>query len=397
MAGTGGHVLIPTAVVKLALGLTLLLAAIWQWTRLPVTSYVALWVATTLYLALDAAFLIHVDHLTLLDVIIGYNSYYGFFLMAPLGLLLLGELDEQRLYPFLNLAFWICFPVGLAQYLTQKPLLFTESVDGAFAVPSWQGVDGSVRAFTFFTSGMGYGTFCCLVAAIASARLLSGSLQKRQLVMFLAAVFACYTTLTRNSYTQLAFAVATVFCLTRRSALQRLAKYLPFAFLLCSMGIAFFGVDAPSSDSAISSNLSTLIRVAEWHYYLTTYIAASHLQQLFGLGLVQNGSVSNELLFPIDSEFLAVLVHVGLVGFLLIFWVQWKTWTFLYRRACEMRTPLSVAVAGFWSTFLAVYFFSTALAGFSAVFIVALLAGSATTVTEDRLILGERELSPQPV
>jgi hypothetical protein len=71
--------------------------------------------------------------------------------------------------------------------------------------------------------------------------------------------------------------------------------------------------------------------------------------------------------------YLGILLNIGLIGFALTFWLQWKMWLLLYRRAVEHPSALSVAFAGFWSTFLSVHYYNLSLAMFSLVFVMAVL------------------------
>lgn len=392
----GGHLVLPTVLVKVALAASLFISTLWQWSKIRLTPFLFLWLVAAFYLAADVPFLFYHENVSPLDVLIGYNAYYALFLMAPLAIFLAGELSEASAYRVLGAIFWVCFLMGAIQYLTHRPILHTESTDGSFQVLAWEAVDGSVRVFSFFTSALGYGTFCCLVAALAAARLLNGNRSGNYLAMLLGSILACYTTLTRNCYTQILFSLVVVFCLSRPS-LRRWIRYTPFIFLILAMIIAVAGVTSSDSDSALTSNLSTLMRLAEWKYYTDTYRAATHVQQLFGMGIIQNTNASNDVLFPIDSEFLAVLMQVGLVGVILIFWLQWKIWIWVYERACTSGSPFAIAIAAFWSTFLAVYFYNTSISAFSLVFLLAMLVRATTGEEAISGLVPYPELSPQPL
>jgi hypothetical protein len=117
-----------------------------------------------------------------------------------------------------------------------------------------------------------------------------------------------------------------------------------------------------------------IIRAVEWKYYLAQYWAAPLVEKLFGLGIVQNANVMNHAIVPVDNEYLGILLDIGLVGFILMFWLQWKMWTRLYQRGIAQPSILTIAMAGFWSTFLSVDFYSLSLVTFSLIFIIALLA-----------------------
>ncbi len=376
MIATGGHIIIPTVVTKLLLFAVLFLAFIWRWTSTKLTHFYVLWLLVIFYLTVDAFFLLFHQHVALLDVIIGYNAYYGFLLISPLTIYLANRIDEAVVRSLLLKVFFFCSIIGAAQFLTQRPLLYTESVNGEFQILAWEAVDGTSRAFAVFTSGLGYGTFCCLIGGLCLAMLLKRESRGGWIAAYLCAAFACYTTLTRNCYTQFAFSSITVFFLSKRSP-GRWIRYLPYLFLILAILIAVNGLTASDSDSAITSNLSTLMRAAEWQHYLSMYAAASFPEKMFGVGIVQNENASNGVLFPLDNEYLAILMQVGFIGMALIFWFQWKTWIWLYRHAVRTKSPLAIAIAGFWSTYLSVYFYNISIATFSLVLILAVLVKTA--------------------
>jgi hypothetical protein len=375
MITTGGHVPLSTAILKVALSALLVLALAWQTKSSRLSGFVCIWLVTMLYLLADTVYLSAYLHTSFSDIVIGYNSYYAYLLICPLAAYVADQLRERRVIVFLLSVYFVCFIIGTAQFLLVKPLLYTDSVDKSFSALSWYTMDGSVRAFSLFTSGLGYGSLCCLIGALSVALLMLSPFKKLSLLLFLCAGFACYSTLTRNCYAQFLFASLATFSLTSRR-LKRWVKYSPMIFLFFAALLAWKGIStdaSTSTDSAVTSNISVLLRAASWVYYISLYWTAPLAEKLLGLGIVQNSNATNNGVFALDNQYLAILMNIGLVGFILMFWLQWKMWLRLYSRAVTQPSILTVAIAGFWSTFLAVYYYNVSVVTFSLVFIIALL------------------------
>jgi hypothetical protein len=366
---TGGHVYVPVVVVKLAILFLFSSAAIFSRVVRPGYGFTRIWLLAFLYLAVDALFLVVDVHLPLADIVVAYNNYYAYLLIAPMAGFLGEKLSDRWAILFLSIIFIICWVVGTAQFTTQHPLLYTESLEGNFLALSWSGDGIGIRAFSLFSSGLAYGTACSLVGAVGVGMFLKSSQKFLAAALFLTAAFGCYTTFTRNCYIEFSFACCAVVCLASQR-LSRLVRYFPILFLIGSMVIAFRGIVADTSDSAVASNVSLLIRAESWQYFLTLYAAAPVAEKIFGLGIIQDSTAA---LLAVDNVFLAILLNVGLVGLILLFWLHWKMWIRLYTRALTQPSAFTWGVAGFWSTFLAVYFYNIALAPFALVYIMAFI------------------------
>jgi len=376
MAVTGGNVPVSTAVLKLMLIGVLVLAITKKKTLTQISSLTVIWIATTFYLLVDSLYLSYGLHVTFSDIAIGFNSYYAYLLICPLAMFVRSTLGERKVIEFLLIVFLVCFSIGTLQFLLVSPLLYTASADNSFSALSWQAVDGRVRAFSLFTSGLGYGGFCCIVGALSVSLLRRSRFKKLSILLFLSAAFGCYSSLTRNCYIQFIFTSCATFCFTSRR-LTRWVKYSPVIFLFLSALLALKGVSADTSastGSAVTSNISVLLRAAAWLYYTSIYWGAPLAEKSFGLGLIQNANAANGVTIPLDNQYLAVLMNIGLVGFVLTFWLQWKMWIRLYNRSIMRPSVLTVSIAGFWSTFLSVYFYNVSLATFCLIFIIAIVA-----------------------
>jgi hypothetical protein len=371
MIATGGHVPISSAVLKFLLAGLLFIAVAWQPGNVRVTRFGLAWVACVLYFLTDSLYLMAHFHLSFFDLAVAYNSYYAYFLLCPLALFVENEFTERRALQILFITFGICFALGMTQFLLQKPILYTDSADGSFSVQSWI-TAGELRVFSLFGSALAYGIFCCLIGSLSlafalgtRAKILAGS-------VFVASAIGCYTTLTRNCYLQFGFCIICVFLLTRKRLLG-LVKYIPILFLIGALLVAWRGASGATTDSNVTSNSSLLLRIAEWVYYLTIYSNASLTEKMLGLGIIQSPKASNDALFVVDNEYLAVLVHVGIIGFVLIFTVQWMIWVRVYRRAIQAPSVFTIGTAAFASTLFAAYFYNIALVPYAIAFMMVTL------------------------
>jgi hypothetical protein len=284
------------------------------------------------------------------------------------------ELNEFRATKVLFWVFALCFVVGMAQFILQKPLVYLQSTDGTFNVMSWQFVD-EIRVFSLFIAGLSYGIFCNLIGALSLGWMFfsKGGWRKIAFFVFLCSALACYTTLTRNSYLQFFFCCITVILLAKRR-LVGLVRYFPIVFLIGSLILAWRGAGSIATEGDVTSNATLIMRVAQWLYYLTAYSNAPLLEKMLGLGLAPSDKTSNDALFIIDNEFVAVLVHIGMIGLILLLVVQWLMWIRLYKRSIELPTAFTVAMAAFSSTVFAANFYNIATVPYCVVFVLAVIA-----------------------
>ena len=100
------------------------------------------------------------------------------------------------------------------------------------------------------------------------------------------------------------------------------------------------------------------------------------MQKLFGLGFCQAdkpvivprrddflGKASTVL---VDNLYLALTLHIGLVGMVVIVALLWAMWRCLRKETIKRPTPLLIGISSFWATFLMTGMFNVqpALYGF---------------------------------
>ncbi|HEY1660292.1 MAG TPA: hypothetical protein VGG14_18205 [Candidatus Sulfotelmatobacter sp.] len=368
----GGKVLVGNVVLKVAV---VLLAAFGfllypkvRFAGLPVIA----WLVCVAYLLLDMRHLLSAHDMTLVDVLQSYNAYYALLLIGPFLIAFRGGVSERAIIRLTVFLFVICAVIGWAQYLTVKPLLFTESADGSFAINSWDFFE-QVRAFSLFTSSMNFGLFCSLAGALGVA--LCRTMPKRGALLFVASALACFCTLTRLSYLVFACSCGYAWVLTFGKKPKRGLWYPPIFFFL---GVTTIVVGL-STFTAASGNLqdtgSLIQRIGQWGFYSELIVQSSTTDKLFGLGIVQNEKLSSDYPMLIDSSPLALVLHIGIVGLVLFGVLLVKMWLYLRREAVATGRPFVIAAASFCASFACAGIFNIVFMEVGAVFALAVLCG----------------------
>lgn len=290
-----------------------------------------------------------------------YNTYYFFLLLFPFAAFLSAE--PKSFSRMLILVSAPLLVLGFAQYLSNSSILPVASNDNYFSVFSHE-YYGRVRAFSLFNSGLNYGHFLCLFGAFLLCHLVRA--RRRAWFFLLPAlalvVLACYTTLTRNLYIEFALTQVTALLLLRRRKLSpsslryRLVAAVPFLYgVLASVFIFVMPLIEVLSGSGalLLKQESLVIRVQAWLYYLPLWLNNGLKTLLFGVGLVQHERFPITESVVIDNSFLAIGLHIGLVGLLLWFVLMWRLWRYLL--AIQARMPDNIplaAMAALWSTWI---------------------------------------------
>lgn len=311
-----------------------------------------LWLVTACYLFLDFVNLV----MTARDVKISgattYLSYYTILMSAPLAMVFRGLLPERTVVRWLLYSFVVCGLLGFAQYFTKQPIVYTVSSDGHYKIMSWS-FGGGVRAFSLFTSALMFGLFACLMGAVGVALVrLKGQLIGG-VALFLFSTAVCYSTMTRNIYVVYCATILSAWIFTSKRH-RRWTSWLPLPHAAIGTAVALgahlihFG-----GNSALTSSDTLEIRLESWAHYWFMFSHGSWWQQLFGLGYIQK-SDSSTANAPIDSMFLALLLHVGIVGLVIFVAYLVGLWKWTRIVALTNPTPLSIAIASLWSTCLCV-------------------------------------------
>ena len=363
----GGHML-TNSIARVILALCLVFG-IWLRPRISLAGFpISTWQLSVGFLLFEVAYLSASCGTKLSDILQSYNVYYSTFLIAPAILAFRGAVPERTLIHWTTVLFLICATIGIAQHLTGQPLLYTQSDDEKFVVQSWA-FFGEIRAFSLFSSGLEFGVFCAFCGALGVA--LARSSPSRGLSLVLLSAFACYTTLTRNCY--LVF-----FCASTYSAIitfgRRASRGLwsPVVFIALAIATIFAGIISfrNGSGSNIQSASSLVERLMEWTYYGNIIVRGSILQQALGFGMVQRYELDLAPV-PIDNMALAITLHIGIVGLLLLSALLIGMWLYLRRQALAHQQPFVVAAASLWAALPCTGIFAIVPAAFGTVFTLA--------------------------
>ena len=325
------------------------------------------------YLMVEVAHLTIDCNMTLGEALFSYYDYYCLLLIGPALVVFRGAVSQRILIRSAIVIFTACALVAAAQHMTARPILYTESVDGSFKVPSWMFLD-EIRAFSFFGSALEFGFFCAFVGALGIA--LTRTMPVRGVLLVLASGFACYATITRLCYL-IFFGACTcslVFTFGKKSSRGR---WLPFLCFLLAIATILMGLRSAAADAYTLQDASSLLgRLDQWIYYSNLFLHSPLLYQLFGLGLVQSENLLSSYGMVIDNSVLALLLHVGVVGLALFGTLFVKMWGYLRREAVATRQPFLIATASLWATIACAGTFNIVFNAFGAIFALAILCES---------------------
>ncbi len=372
MCFLGGQILVGNSSVKAALLIVALLGYFFGPETGPTDLPLSTWLLCVGFLVIEATYLITAHNMSISDVAQSYNGYYLLLLIGPALLTFRGTVPEQVILRCTIFLFLVCAAIGFAQYLTVEPLLYTDSIDGSFIVNSWD-FFGEVRAFSLFTSSMNFGMFCAFCGALGVA--LSRTMGIRGTLLFIISALACVSTLTRLCYLVFVCACTCALVLTfgRKSAR---ARWHPVLYFVAGISVILVGLNSLASSSSTTSlqDSSSLIeRIIEWGYYANVLINSTPANLLFGFGIVQNEKILPLYPMLIDNVFLALVLHVGIIGLLLFGALLIKMWVYLHREALATQQPLVIAAASLCATFLCAGTFSIAFSTFGTVFALVVL------------------------
>jgi hypothetical protein len=338
------------------------------------------WLLCIGYLIADITHLVFAHGMSLGDVLLSYNAYYLTLLIGPALLAFHGTVPERVIIRCTVLIFLICAAIGVTQYLTAQPILYTESPDGTFRIESWSFFD-EVRAFSLFTSAMEFGMFCALCGALGIS--LSRRLPIRGALLFTVSAIACFTTLTRLSYLVFICACTSALVLTFG---KRSARGLWHPLLYFALGVSTILVGLNSLVSSDASNLqdasSLLERIGQWTYYYDVIVHSTLTDQLFGVGIVQNNKILPLYPMVIDDLPLALILHIGIVGLVLFGILMSQMWLYLRREALATRQPFLIAAASLWATLACAGIFNIVFNSIGIVFALGILCAKDQPVNE---------------
>lgn len=376
---TGGNVPIPQGLIKIACfgALVVLMLA---YGRLDLSSFpTGTWLLAMAYLVLVFPFLWFWQGKEPGEILLAYNAYYCPLIFAPVACAMKGKLSDRLSMRIFLGVFAACALLGWAQFILQTPIVQLSSNDGNFRIYSslWmQEGETTVRSTSFFGSALEYGSFCVLVSAIGIGICRRRGGWKIGVPLYLFAAASCYTTLTRVVFLQLIIATVAAMTFTFGRSLRRMT-WQPFTALGVGYLIAFSGIaKLIGQTKSLYDNSSLELRLIQWEVYGSELWRGTLMQKLFGLGFCQAdkpvivprrddflGKASTVL---VDNLYLALTLHIGLVGMVVILALLWAMWRCLRKETIKRPTPLLIGISSFWATFLMTGMFNVqpALYGF---------------------------------
>jgi hypothetical protein len=379
MLATGGAVPVPQALIKIVCFGGLIVLTL-MYGRLNLSSFpTTMWLIAMGYLAAVFPFLWFWQDKQPAEILLAYNAYYCPLIFAPAACALRGRLSERISLQILLGMFAVCAVIGWAQFILQAPIVQFASNDGNFRIYSslWmQQGETTIRANSLFGTALEYGSFAVLVAGIGIGMCRKPGGWKLGTPLYLVAAATCYTTLTRVVFLQLAVATIAALTFTFGRSLRRVT-WQPVIALGAAWTIAFSGIaQTVSQTKSLYDDSSLEVRLLQWEVYGSQLLHSTFLQQLLGLGFCQAdkpvivprrddflGKASTVL---VDNLYLALTLHIGLLGMVVIVALLWAMWRWLRSETVRRPTPLLIGIASFWATFLMTGMFNVqpALFGF---------------------------------
>lgn len=325
------------------------------------------WLLCLGFLIADIPHLVFSHGMSLVEVLMSYSEYYLLLLAGPAALCFRNTISEKVVVRYVVILLLMCAMIGIAQYWTQQPILHTESSDGKFEVYSSDFI-GDQRAFSLFTSGLGFGLFCAFTGALGVA-LLRSHRKAAALLLALSAI-ACFATLTRLCYLVFACACICSLVLTFGKSPKR-GLWFPLVFLALAIATILSGLRSSLSGNA--SNLqdtgSLLERLENWAYYWSLFSRAPVVDKLLGMGI----TLTQKNTMPIDNVLLALIMHIGIIGLVLFSILLIRMWLHLRQQALSTQQPFFIAAASLWATFACAGIFNIILIQLGAIFAMAVL------------------------
>lgn len=265
------------------------------------------------------------------------------------------QIRSRHILAFLIAITFACLVISAAQFITNTPVVRTESSDSYFHVQSYQFVD-QTRGFSLFTNGLEAGLFYSFMGGIATSFCLRRGTRRIGFILLPLCAFGCYVTYTRLAIVGFIVTFIAVFVLSRRG-LSRLSLLLPLFSLLCALLIIFEGLrtegGAARTDLVSASSLDT--RIVAWGIYTGKFMAGSRTDILFGIGqgpytpYTAPNRLENSAPIPIDNAYLLALLSCGVCGSVLLGVTYWKLWMFLHKRTIHGRDHLVKGIAGIFA------------------------------------------------
>ena len=314
------------------------------------------------YLLFDVLFLLFYGNYKVSEILLGYNTYFSLALLAIVSLLIPLKIRSRHLVISLCLLAVACAVIGLEQYLKNAPILPTESSDKHFAVQVFS--SGTYfNSFSLFEVPKAFALFFVFISSLLVAMWRRSRYRPIILVLLPASMAMCWIAHARTELVALGWALIASAYLTFRKS-RSFIRWIPIAAFVSGIAVAFVAYFSFSQITGVHSfaNTSSFVtRILEWRYYVSMLRDVGAGKLLFGMGFVENASLSaiNGPL-SIDNIYLSVVLDIGLIGLILYLMLAWVLWEEVLSTLKFGATSLHIAVAATMSTFFLMGIFSNA-------------------------------------
>lgn len=335
----------------------------------------ALWLGFVTYLVVATPILVLRFGYSVGYVLFVFSAYHFSILLLPFFFHLRQTLDESIITRTLLIFFVPLGLLGMAQHFSGNVLLPTMSPNAYLRVMTWN-FYGSIRAFSLFSSPSYFGHFIAFIGGLGMAFCLekNGTATTGYLIVLLALICG-YCTLTRATQLEIACAMFTVWALYRRARYRLLISLSPILYGIFGVFIALvlpIWLKGVSHDNLLSSR-TLFERNGEWARCGVLWLGNGLSTFLLGAGLAQNDRFQTSANVLIDNSFLAMGVHIGIIGLTLWLAITWYVWAYMLAQSRKSFTPVRAAATGAWSVWLFTSVFNVTLF-FTLPFVVFLLS-----------------------
>jgi hypothetical protein len=348
---TGGGTPITPAVLKIGLLCAFVMAFLLRGkiSNPPVIKIAVVFCAYLVFAALHQYFNLGID---LIDILLGYNAYYLLTLICVMALSTPVNIQDRLLVAILIALSVICGALGIAQYLTNSPIVRTSSTDGYFKVLVWSSL-GRVRVFSLFTAPASCGAFFGFIGSLAVAMCRRRSNMIIAIPLLGLSLFLSWASNARTTIVGTICALIASWIITFLSRKDR-TKWLPVLWLMGGIIIALYAYlqtgSGGLSTGLITDASSFAERFARWSTIVDMFRSTSFINVLLGYGRVQGEKLDPTGTGGSDNLYLALILHIGVIGLSLMMLLLWSLWQTV-RKEAEARTSyLVTAVAAIYST-----------------------------------------------
>lgn len=363
-----GHMFIPTAVFRIPLLFLFIACSIFYGVQLPRMLYIP-YILFMSYLGLDFLYLLIFKeyHKNPVYGLATYNNYYTFFLFLPFAFSLYGTIKERSFYNIMGIITFPTMFLALFQFIMNKPIIPTESIGKRFEEQSIFFYNNHIRAFSLFSSGLLFGTFCVFLFALTTSMFLMSKGPNKTIagLFSLVTLAGVIISLTRSNIVQAFLVFLSVLVLYYGKRFRVIQMALPFilmAISICMLILApFVHQKLTTANKSFSrsnekigllnytSNDSMQIRYDHWKELSVQYIETPR-DLFFGSGLVQSNHSPFKTDLLIDNSYLATILNTGILGLCIMVIILIRIWLYFYNRAMYSSNAFDLGIAAFFST-----------------------------------------------